>query len=73
MKLVAGFDSTSDAILMEDFCKNKKIDGELIPIPEEFEATCGLAFKFEDDNFKKVKKILDDEDMSYKILKLVEI
>lgn len=51
MKLVAGFDTTNDALLMENFCKNKKINGELIPVPEEFGAGCGLAFRFEDENF----------------------
>lgn len=73
MKLVAGFDTTNDALLMENFCKNKKIKGDMIPVPEEFGAGCGLAFRFEDENFKKIKKILNDENVSYKILKILDI
>ena len=52
---------------------NKKINGELIPVPEEFGAGCGLAFRFEDENFEKIKKILDEENVSYKILKILDI
>ncbi|WP_236786130.1 DUF3343 domain-containing protein [Anaerococcus ihuae] len=73
MKLVAGFDTTSDALLMENFCKNKNIKGDMIPVPEEFGAGCGLAFRFESENFEKIKKILDEENVFYKILKVLNI
>lgn len=73
MKLVAGFETTSDALLMENFCKNKNIKGDMIPVPEEFGAGCGLAFRFQSENFEKIKKILDEENVSYKILKVLNI
>ena len=73
MKLVAGFETTSDAILIEDFCKNKNIKGDMIPVPEEFGAGCGLAFRFQSENFEKIKKILDEANVSYKILKFLDI
>ena len=73
MKLVAGIETTSDALLMENFRKNKNIKGDMIPVPGEFGAGCGLAFRFESENFEKIKKILDEENVSYKILKVLDI
>ncbi len=73
MKLVAGFETTNEALFMKNFCENKKIKGELIPVPEQIGAGCGLAFRFENENFEKIKKILDKEHVSYKILKVLHI
>lgn len=43
--LVITFSTTSDAIAMERFCKTQGVLGELIPIPSEISAGCGMAWK----------------------------
>jgi len=56
-KVVAAFDTTSDAMLAEALCKEHHIAGRLIPIPTDISAGCGLAFMMppeEEEHFKTV-------------------
>lgn len=38
------FRSTSGAIAVEKFCREKGFPGRLIPVPREISASCGLAW-----------------------------
>lgn len=43
-KLVITFHTTTDAMAMERFCKERSADGRLIPVPRAISAGCGLAW-----------------------------
>lgn len=69
--IVITFDTTTDAMMMEAFAKEKKLAGKIIPLPNEISAGCGLAFKIETEDLEKVIKTLEENSISYeKIHKL---
>ena len=39
------FKTTTAAMAMEDYCKEKQLPGRIIPLPPEISAGCGLCFK----------------------------
>ena len=43
-KLIITFYTTTDAMAMERFCKDKEADGRSIPVPGSISADCGLAW-----------------------------
>lgn len=43
-KLVVTFHTTTDAMGMEKYCKQKNVPGRLIPVPKAISAGCGLAW-----------------------------
>lgn len=43
-KQIITFNSTTDAIAFEKFCKENGIEGRLIPVPRTISASCGLCF-----------------------------
>ena len=44
MKLVVTFHTTSDAMAMEQVCKERNVPGRLIPVPRAISAGCGLSW-----------------------------
>lgn len=44
MRQIITFNSTTDAIAFEKFCKDKEIEGRLIPVPRNISASCGLCW-----------------------------
>lgn len=58
--IVITFDTTTDAMMMEDFAKENDFAGSLIPIPNEVSAGCGLAFEVEMTDKNQVRQILED-------------
>lgn len=44
MKVVYTFPSTVQALKMERCCKQKGLDGRLIPVPKQISAGCGMAW-----------------------------
>ncbi|NVF11612.1 DUF3343 domain-containing protein [Anaerococcus sp. AGMB00486] len=73
MNVVVGFDTTSEAILTEEFFKEKDLKGELIPIPDELGAGCGLCYKFFTDNEEEIRKIMEENELSFSIIKVMEV
>lgn len=43
-KVVISFHTTTDAMAMEQICKEKEVEGRLIPVPSSITAGCGLAW-----------------------------
>lgn len=43
-QIVVAFDSTHEALICEQMCKEQDIPGRLIPTPVEIKADCGLAW-----------------------------
>lgn len=56
MKLVITFHTTTDAMAMEQACKEVNADGRLIPVPRAISAGCGLAWcaKLESEDVLRV-------------------
>ncbi|MGN0736364.1 MAG: DUF3343 domain-containing protein [Anaerovoracaceae bacterium] len=44
LRQIITFNSTTDAIAFEKFCKEKAIEGRLIPVPRNISASCGLCW-----------------------------
>ena len=57
--LVITFSSTTDALLLEQSCKEKQISGSLIPVPRMISASCGLAWSTDVKNEKNIQTLLD--------------
>ena len=43
-RLVITFHTTTDAMAMEDICKENHVEGRIIPLPSSISAGCGLAW-----------------------------
>ena len=43
-RVVFTFHTTTDAMAMESLCKEKTLDGRMIPVPGGITADCGLAW-----------------------------
>ena len=43
-RVVFTFHTTTDAMAMENLCKEKNLGGRMIPVPGETTADCGLAW-----------------------------
>ncbi len=43
-KVVIAFPTTTQAILMEQFCREQGLAGRLIPVPRQISAGCGMAW-----------------------------
>lgn len=67
MRLVITFHTTTEAMAMEQACKEAEADGRLIPVPRSISAGCGLAWcaNLESDadlrNLMEVKGITPQE------------
>lgn len=70
--VVIAFDTTTDAMKMESYCKKNQVPGRLIPIPNEISAGCGLAFKTESEDIEEVEKFLREADLAFEIVKLID-
>ncbi len=47
--LIITFHTTADAIAFEQYAKDIKLSGRLIPIPRELSAGCGMAYMIKKD------------------------
>ena len=60
------FDSTHEAIKTETLAKNNHFHARLIGTPGKIVAGCGLSLQFEMDDTNQLKKLLDNNNVSYK-------
>ena len=44
LSCIFSFETTTQAMAMENACKKKQIPGRIIPFPKEISAGCGLAW-----------------------------
>ena len=44
LKIIITFRTTTEAMSMEQMCKEQKLDGRIIPVPKSITAGCGLAW-----------------------------
>lgn len=43
-KVIITFNSTTDAMAFESFCKKSGLEGRLIPVPRAISASCGMCW-----------------------------
>ena len=60
---VVTFGTTTQAIAMERECKKTGFEGRLIPVPREISASCGLAWKWQDE--EKTDSYMKEQDLEY--------
>lgn len=71
LSLVISFETTVEAIKMEEVCKKVSFDGRIIPLPEVISAGCGLALKCKVEDRDEVVRIMEDNNVRYD--KLTEV
>ena len=54
------FYSTSGAIAVESFCKERNIPGRLLPVPREISASCGLCWAVPSEEKVKLKGVEEE-------------
>lgn len=59
--LIVTFPTTAAAMQWEKYCIAQAVPGRLIPVPREITAGCGLAWKTEPQEEKKLREILAAE------------
>lgn len=57
-RLVITFHTTTDAMAMEQACKNINADGRLIPVPRSISAGCGLAWCAKPESETALKAVM---------------
>ena len=61
MKLVITFHTTTEAMAMEQACKETGADGRLIPVPRAISAGCGLAWCARLESETALKKLMEEK------------
>lgn len=54
MEQLVAFNSTHQALTMESWVKEKSLKARLIPTPESISASCGLALKYQTEDFQLI-------------------
>lgn len=62
-KIIVTFPTTNSAMTMEEKCKEKGIDGRLIPLPSEISAGCGLAWAQEPSEYDRLVEQIEADGM----------
>jgi hypothetical protein len=62
---VMTFGSTHLAMKFEEVIDKAELPGELIPLPREISADCGLAGKFAEENLEAVKELCEEENIDF--------
>ncbi|MGI6088998.1 DUF3343 domain-containing protein [Bilifractor porci] len=58
-QLIVSFHTATEAMEVEDICREQKISGRLIPVPPDIKADCGLAWRTEPGNRELLQKALE--------------
>lgn len=70
-KLYVVFYTTSEAMATEMACRENDIEGKLVSVPREISAGCGISYESIEDNFEKIKTLLENEDIEYEDIVLL--
>ena len=61
MTLVITFHTTTEAMAMEQACKETGADGRLIPVPRAISAGCGLAWCAKLESETALRKLMEEK------------
>jgi hypothetical protein len=65
-KVIAVFDSTRAAINAEKLCVRNAIPCQVIPVPRDISAECGIALEIDEGDRAAVEKIFGQEKLKVK-------
>lgn len=65
LKAIITFQSTTSAMAMEKFCKEKGLSGRLIPVPRSITAGCGLAWSLNPQERHELENRMNENHISY--------
>lgn len=66
IEIVATFDNTHHALRFEKALKENNIKLTIMPVPREVSASCGLAVKFNIEEFQKIKDLASNKEILVK-------
>ncbi len=58
---IVTFHTTAEAMAAERACREKEIEGKLIPAPRVLSSDCGIAWKSPAERRKELEEMLDAE------------
>ena len=64
LRLIITFNSTTDAMRFEKYCKQNEIEGRLIPLPRIISASCGMCFRTSPENKDRIEGDIDKAGLS---------
>ena len=65
MKLVITFYTTTDAMAMEQACKEAGADGRIIPVPRMISAGCGLAWCAKLESEMALRTLMEEQKITF--------
>ena len=68
MKLVITFHTTTEAMTMEQVCKESGADGRIIPVPRSITAGCGLAWCAAPDSEAALVALMEEKGVRYQAI-----
>lgn len=64
-RFIITFQSTIEAMDMEEICKENGIRGRLIPVPRQISANCGMAFSALPSEKEEVLAFIEENNITY--------
>lgn len=55
------FKSTHDALLFHKKASQRRFNAIIMPVPRNISSSCGLAIRFNIEDFNKIKKMVEEE------------
>lgn len=71
--LVITFNTTHQAMAMEDCCRREGMSGRLIPLPAELAAGCGLCFKTTQLKKEMWRSFMEREQIKYETMREMQL
>jgi hypothetical protein len=60
LHLVITFNTTTEAMAMEDLCKSRHAPGCMIPVPQSISAGCGLCWCAQPDDRETLQALMQE-------------
>ena len=70
--LIVTFDTTTDAMRMEEEAKKAGIPGRIIPLPTQISAGCGLSWRAEPETSDELTAFMKDQGITYDQIVVIE-
>ena len=72
-KLIITFHTTEQAMAMEKMCREKELEGRLIPVPRQISAGCGLSWAAPPSRRQVFERALKDSGITYQNMQVLVI
>lgn len=64
-KILVSFESTTDALAMEKYCKENNVQGRSIPLPKDISSGCGICWISPLKLKNTIYKIINDNKLNF--------